>query len=545
MLVVGCSDGAQNANFPADAAADATLKDVSSGDGFGGFAGSDSGADAGSDADAAADSASKPPPGNALLRSDGSVVPLYPVTDALSATRAIGFVADGSSLTAIDEDGATLWTLGDAAGALFGGFDFDSDGWPDVGLARSKDSGQKCGGQPALDTWLDAVRGKSGKLISLTTPLPAKCWTFPSSTYPTPQWTNLGVLFGSGATLAVAPYYATDGTFLTFDGAGFSSLGSFVYPSTATYDSSYAADKPNTYPTGTSFIANSHVANGLVLAGSPDSLAFFTSSRFVRYSAAPLSSSQLTLDLPYLTGGRTDIAGRNYGLVARDPGDPRLLLLVAGTGAFSLFDDMGTGTLASDAWGAIERHVSLVNLDAGSVDDRFFSYAHDNSDGNKYEGRVVYSTQPFVRVAGKASRLAFNVYAGGHWWLHVTQPGSTKDAISLKDVFLWDIADLDGDGVDECLLSPSRDPGEPDVPGYYFVKWRTELARWNETSLSFTNVATHQGVLPYLKGTLTSPDRTSSYGALHPALRVRTQAGLELVVKKSSGEIATVPVGGP
>ncbi len=71
----------------------------------------------------------------------------------------------------------------------------------------------------------------------------------------------------------------------------------------------------------------------------------------------------------------------------------------------------------------------------------------------KLRASVLYPPHPVV-----GSRLAFDVYEGEHWMLHVTAPDSTADAVTIKDVFLWDILDLDGDGVDEWIVTPSRDP---------------------------------------------------------------------------------------
>jgi hypothetical protein len=123
--------------------------------------------DAGSDAPADSDAAALPPPGNALLLDDGSVVPLYPVVDSTATTRAVGFVRDESMVQAIDEHGAPLWQADLGQGALFGGFDFDDDGWPDLGMVRSKPSGEICGTEPVLLTSIDVARGKNGESFAL------------------------------------------------------------------------------------------------------------------------------------------------------------------------------------------------------------------------------------------------------------------------------------------------------------------------------------------------------------------------------------------
>ncbi len=219
------SKASADSGISADAGFDVTLD---------GSSWSDSGSDAadGSTAEVGADSAPAPPPGNALLRSDGSVLALYPVGAGALPTRATAFERSGDDLALVDEVGVTLWKKNVGAGSLFGGFDHDADGVVDAGLVRSKDSGQTCGGKPMLDTWLEVVSGKDGTVTSLQPPQPAKCWTFPTATYPTEQWTGIDVLFGSKRVLSLQAYYATDGAFLEHGGSGFQKLGSYVYPST-------------------------------------------------------------------------------------------------------------------------------------------------------------------------------------------------------------------------------------------------------------------------------------------------------------------------
>lgn len=539
-LRCGSSDGGV-ARPPADAGSGGDAASVTeAGWDSAGAAGSNAGAGgAAGSAGTAGDGGLGPPPGNALLRSDGTVVPLYAVPFSVMGTRAIGVVQSGTTLTVVDEDGAPLWTKDVGEGSLFGGFDYDGDGVVDAALVRSKDSGSICGSDAMLDTWIDVVDGKTGVVMSLLSPQPAKCWTFSTATYPTVQWTGLGVLFGAGKALSLQAYYATDGSFVQHAAGSFATLGQYDYPSTAAYDQSYAAAKPNAWGQGTSFLANSHVANGLVtnVSGS-ERVVFFTSGRVVQYAVAPKSSAQLVVDTPYLTGNRTDLAGRNYGLVVIDPADATKLALIAGTDTVTVHDDMLASKMQSDPWGQIERHVTRYDLPTGAVVDRFFSYAHDNNDGNQYQGRVVYPAGAWVRRSGP-SRLAFNVYEGGHWVLHVTEPGGVDDATTFKDLFLWDIADLDGDGSDEWVITPSRDPNEPDVPGYYFVKWRTQLASFDDATLKLAVTAQIDGAIPYLVGRFREPTRTTSRGALYPALTARTAAGLQLLLRKPDGSATT------
>jgi hypothetical protein len=487
-----------------------------------------------------------PPPGNALVLPDGSVAVLYPVTDPAAGTRAVGFLQSGSEVTVLDEHGATIWKKDMGAGEMFGGFDFDADGFPDLGFVRTQDTGTPCGMQTIHKTSIELAQGKTGALFPLVPPTDSICWNFSGTIYPTDQWTSLDVLFGAtSSVLATSAYYATEGTFWAWNGKGFDTKGTYQYPSTAAYDMAYPAAKPNAYANGQDFIASSHVAIGLFgqIAGE-ERLAFFTSSRAVEYAVEPLAKDQLRADVPWLTGGRTDIAGRNYGLVSFDPGAPDNLVLIAGTSADTVYVDMVTAMMAADPWAGIERHVAVVHTAEGTVEDRFFSYAHDNMDGNKYEGRVVFPDSPFVRMGdGKPSRLAFNVYEGGHWQLHVTKPGGAADEVVFKDMFLWDIRDLDGDGLDDWVLSPSRDPADPDVPGYYFLKWRTLLGTWDEASHVVHTGPPAQGAIPLILPAFRSPKKTTSRAHLFPALVARQGSMLALLLRGSDGKLTSQTLG--
>ena len=477
-------------------------------------------------------------PGNAIWLGDGRVLPLYPSGNAYPSTRSIALDSVGPLLRVLSQEGLVLDELEVGEGALFGGFDFDSDDVVDVGIVRTEPTGGTCGNSGVNRTSIDLVSVRMGATVTLSPALDAICWVFPTATYPTDQWTGLTPLFGSGATMFESPYYAITGRLLAWDGQSFTEQASVYYPSTSDYDASYSADKPNAHASGTSFSQYPHVANGLVIerAGEPHA-AFFTSSRFVMYRAAAAPGDRLVLDVPYLTGGRTDLVGRNYGLVVHDPATPRLVSLIAGTDTRSMRSDMDTGTLAADVWGAIERHVSVIDLDAGTVSDRFFSYAHDANDGHQYERRIVYPAGGVRRLfEGEAPRLIFNVYEGGKWRIVVTQPGSVNDDVMFPDRFLWDVADVDEDGDLEWFFSPTRDPSDPDVPGYYFTKWRTVVGRMLSDK-TLTELQTIEGLIPHLVPAFREASRTTSYGSLYPVLfERRADGGAGVLLRAGASE---------
>src|SRR5262249_40781910 len=147
------------------------------------------------------------------------------------------------------------------------------------------------------------------------------CFVFPSATYPVEQFTGSALIFGAQPSLLfVTPTYSTNSWYFQFGGGAFSTLGALYYPSTASYDVTYTADLPNAYGAPNGYIQYSHLANGLFTeTEAGPRLAFFTSARAVAYRVEALGAAQLAADRPFLTAGRTDLAGRNYGLVSTEP----------------------------------------------------------------------------------------------------------------------------------------------------------------------------------------------------------------------------------
>lgn len=476
---------------------------------------------------------------NAMQTQGGRILPLYEVTAPASRTRAVAYEQSGDTVRAIDRREQEIWIAQPGIGALFGGFDFNQDGWPDLGLAQATPNGGTCGGSPTLDTFMVLLDGKDGTLHTPIAPLPDICWNFGGTIYATSQWTTGTLLFGAHmATFVATPYYATNSWFMRWNGASFTS-DYFYYPSTNSYDVNYVNDQPNAWGTGTSYIANAHVANGLIAdVGGQDRLVFFTSGRVVQYEVGPFSASQLIADFPFVSGGNTYLAGRNYGLVAMDPAYSDNLVLIAGTTAYSLYADTLSGTMAWDIWGQIERHVAVYNMALNGLNDRFFSYALNNNGADQYEGRVVYPNGIFLETApGSPSRLIYNVYESGRWNLHISEPGATSDRFALLDVFVWDVRDLDGDGQVEIIASPTKYPHEPDVPGYYFSKWDTTIYHWDEPTLTLIAERTYSGLIPYLIPTFRKPVKTTSLSYLYPVLTIAQGGDLKIAFIDPSANI--------
>lgn len=469
----------------------------------------------------------------ALRLPTGEVLPSYPVSgDPAVRTVSYRLALKLGKLSAYSQSGNELWQRAvEADGTLMtGGFDFDSDGWPDIALVRSEPASGTCNSKPMRRSWIEFVSGRTGGLTTPVAKVKDWCWTNSGVTVgPQQQWTSTTPLFGSGTSvLAMTEYYYGIGWYFAHAvNAGWSTLGSFYTPFT-NYFNTYARAKQ------ISLSILSHVPNGLIVpVGGSQRLVFWTSGRVLQYRIAPLSTNQLISDYTYKSGTGT---GRNYGLTALDPNSRDRVWLIAGTDAGSVFEDMRTGKLnGSDPWGGIERHITVYLPASNTIQDRFFSACSQAScpkpqSEGQLEGRVVYPASPFVRTTpGGLSRLAYNVYSGGHWYLHISGGGGTNDLTRSRDAFLWDIRDLDGDGVDEWLYSPSRFASDPPQRHYYFPKWLTYIAHWDEANRRLVAYRSVPGI-PYLQPAFRQPGVSTSRGSLYPALVRESANGQRLLL---------------
>lgn len=508
-----------------------------------------------------------------------AVTPLYPVSGG-GLTTAVGYRLQGGTLSAIDQNGLPVWSRAAPSGAtgLWGTFDFDQDGWPDPGVVTAVPTGGNCdaAGSPPITTGdLELYRGRNGEAAAPPASAESSCQydIAPYAPVAYARWSWDAPLFGTGPELALPPVYKTQGFFTRYSSGSWRShngqpgADAFLYPNGSWWDYYYAIPGSPNNPadqggyTVPSSEGHSHVFNGLItqVQGEPRMIAW-TTRRLVnfRINAAFPSQRQMNIccvgyfqlvrDLKYCpycsisyqgtnyqNAGET---GRNYGLTARDPASSKVILL-AGTDVLDVFTDMDGAP--SDPYGQITRHFSIYDPvnSPGTIADRPFSYAHVSPNApsgsptcwgcSNYFGRLVYPANPFVATGSGASRIAYNVYrenlSDARWKLHISHPGSTGDLFALNDVFLWDIRDVDGDGVDEWVISPTVTPGDRYLPQKKIV-----LYTWNESTDSLVHERTIDGVYPYIRSTFRQPTVSSSRGALYPVLSTQTPTGLKLVV---------------
>jgi hypothetical protein len=180
--------------------------------------------------------------------------------------------------------------------------------------------------------------------------------------------------------------------------------------------------------------------------------------------------------------------------------------------------------------------VTLYDLDADRIEQRFFSAAHDGGDAALYQGRVVYPAHPWL-----GSHLVYSVFDGGHWQLHISQAGSTADLLRLPDLFAWDLRDLDGDGVPEVIASPAGD-SPPSPVGAYLPDWRTAILAWDPAVATLRQRRLLDGI-PYLTSGFRESAVQSVDGWLYPVLTGREGGALGLFTIDADGTVRLAPLG--
>jgi hypothetical protein len=352
--------------------------------------------------------------------------------------------------------------------------------------------------------------------------------------YASLRWVAGSVLSGGrNGTISLSPQYSSTGWFWQMKRAKLTQ-DTYLTPTSNAFvelyrsRSLYRQEKEGQLR----YLSESQPPNGLIVPfGGEDRLVYFTSGRVLQYRIGRLSASQLIADKTFF--GRSDVAGRSYGLVGFDPQSRDRIAVIAGTHAGTVAEDMVSGKMASDPWGAIERHVTVYELASNRVTQKFYGSAHDNKDDGRYQNRIVHPAHMFVPVANGPSRLAFNRFADGAWNFHVTKQGSPSDSFRISGLFVWDVRDIDGDGEVEIIASPTPRAAR-NLRGY-FPEWKTQIYSYDRNGGWLRLRQEFSGVIPWFTAAPIEPETTSSAGTLFPVLTgwekqtlgfyVRTRAG--------------------
>lgn len=461
----------------------------------------------------------------------GKIVPVYPNGNGTK----IGFLISNGALEAYNENAEKLWSIPSSATDFSAGFDLNADDIVDVGLIVSVSTGRSCGTSVVYSRRIEVRSGKDGSNIASMGPLEDICWT--NLNYASIRISNNSMQFGDAkGVLTVIPQYWSQGWFYRWNNHKVTTVP-FISPLTASFDATYPTC---TFPPGLShcYVQDSQPQHGIVVG---NKYVAFSSKRVSQYDTTQYSASQLKADYTFLA--RSDIAGRAYGVLSPDPKNQSWLALVGGTSVHSLYADMRAGAKVSDPWAGIERNFILYNTASNALQQRFYSYAHDNGNAAQYQGRIVHPAHVWLPSTGSLSHVAYNVYnesGDKHWYLHISKPGSTADAKKIPNVFLWDARDIDGDGKIELVTSPieSATGGE-----YYFPSWKTVISEWDPATLAFVEQQTVNGVIPYVA--LASMEKTAhdSSGKLGTIFTGNASGTLALYVNDSSNRTTLAPLG--
>ena len=300
--------------------------------------------------------------------------------------------------------------------------------------------------------------GRTGRTRGPAPALGDICWNTRQFNYPTHQWEYSTVYVGDltrsrGNEVVTVPYYATTGTVWNFAAKRrWRRVGTFAYPSTPAFDAAYARANhtPCSQPLGGGrcFFPYSHVANAVILPRRAGLLTL-TSMRAVVYR----SNLAPTSDVTWIPGGRRDTLGRNYGLLERYRSHGRSYADLVG--GCSVIDTRRR--MRGEAWDrhcGIVRHLERFALDGPRVrrvGGVYYGFSHDEG---FYEGRVEFPRNAHVRLTRRGGTAAvFNVHRRGTWEVTMVSRGAATTERRFRGWFLWDAADLDGDGDSELLAT--------------------------------------------------------------------------------------------
>lgn len=449
------------------------------------------------------------------------------------------FALSASGVDLVGLDGIMRWHVPVSASEsarLVAEGDFTGDGVPDAILrVATREPSKTCGGQPLTVTQLVLVDGASGRSW---TPLPALediCWSgFGSSPpYATRQWGTgtayVGDFGGVSGAVITFPYYATAGTVMRFTGDGFAAVagaavGDLVYPSTARYDLVYNRTNPTRcsvpYPPGPCFIPYAHVPNA-VLAGSD--LFVLTSARAFLYRP----DFGPTSDLTWISGGRLDNGGRNYGLVTTM--SDASIALIGGCSVLNTAQEMRAGGISNFDC-SVHHHYEWFSVASGQIQahaSRYYGYV--TTDG-PLENRIEYPLHAASAITGRRNAI-FDLYRKGSWAIELLENPAQPDAVyELPGWYAWDALPLGADGSWAVLASrvgaaTASSPALPD--------WSFDVLAWRNGQLS--SEGHFEGLVPALLQYPNSPGLHASDSLPAGVLTVPHLQAVALLVEDRAG----------
>jgi hypothetical protein len=470
------------------------------------------------------------------LQISGSDYPAYQSRDGL-----ISFIVNSSSKTisAYLENATQTprWTISmDANGGINGGLDFNSDGYPDLSVVKNIPTQTSCGVSVLNNGYQYIVSGSDGAILVTSGPFLDTCW--PELNYASLKLASNSVQYGSSkGHFAFVPQYHSQGWFYHYNGGNITATP-FITPLTSSFDATYVNDKPAISSAPNSFVPNSQSYYGII--NGLNRYVGFASERISQFDIFNYNANQLLTDNTFKA--RTDIAGRTYGLYSFDPKNSSYLSNIEGTSAYSVYADLMSGNRDYDVLASIERNFILFNTETNQVQQRFYSYTHDNNNTNQYFARLVHLTHPNLPSTAILSHIMYNVYneiGDERWTLHISNPGLTSDVLLLKNIFVWDTVDLNNDGNVEVIASPvtALKNGY-----YYFPDWKTQIYTWNKDSKTLDLKQTLSSIIPTIRQFYTEENAQASAGYTAQIMFTKNGGKIQMIANDLNKQTVKVDI---
>lgn len=457
------------------------------------------------------------------------------------------FALSPVSIELRDLEGRLIWSVpvtADRTPHLVATGDFDGDGVTDgiFQILVTPANPTRCGTGLVRTTRLMFVSGARGAVSWPLGPTPDICWDGFGTTppYTTHQWA-LGTAYIGPTTssasndVAVLPYYAARGLDLHDSSSGWSTVvegavSKLIFPSTPEFDQVYDAANPtpcsDPIAGGPCYVSNSHVANAVFVdAASGGGLFVLTSWRAFIYGSDLRPHSDLT----WLSGGRTDNSGRNYGMLENLPGKPGQIVLIGGCGGEISRYSMLTGTPFGGPCG-LHHHYEWFSVSDGHIVAHASKYYGYSGTDGPWEGRIEYPFHAASGFAGTPGTMVFNLYRNGQWRVVVmTDPSRPESAREFPGWYVWDNIELPNGSVQ--MLATGAPGGGGDLSRV--LPWEFNVLQWNGAGL----VSRHHidGLVPAIVAYAPTAGLHTSDDLPYGGLTTRATSGTWLLVEDRSG----------